>query len=122
MPILDVEIIGDLREERRDGLARRLADGAAVALGARPQGVWVKLRILPESDYAENADGPEEGVRPVFISLLQADAPGGNARTEIALSLTEVVAEACGRDPENIHIVFEPSARGRVAFGGRIVS
>ncbi len=35
--------------------------------------------------------------------------------------LTEATAEACDRPAENVHVIVEPAAVGRIAFGGRVV-
>lgn len=122
MPILDVEIVGPVPEEVRSGLARRVADAAAAALDTRPQCTWVKLRLLDEDAYAENAGGPPAGVRPVFVSVLQAELPQGAELSAQAARLTAVIAEACRRPAENVHVVFELAAAGRIAFGGRLRS
>ncbi len=34
--------------------------------------------------------------------------------------LTDAIAAACGRPAENVHLVYAPAGRGRVAFGGRL--
>ena len=122
MPILDVELVGPVPERVRSGLARRIADGAGEALGSRPQGTWVKLRFLPVEAYAENAGGPPAGAQPVLVSVLQAEPPRGDELSEQASRLTAAIAEACSRPHENVHIVFEPPAAGRISFGGRLRS
>ncbi len=40
-------------------------------------------------------------------------------KDEIA-ELTERFAEICGRSPEHVHIIYEPPAAGRIAFGGKL--
>jgi hypothetical protein len=55
----------------------------------------------------------------VFVSLLQSNCSEGAVRVGLAASLADVIA-ACGRDSEYVHIVFEPSASTRIAFGGRL--
>jgi len=113
MPILDVELVG---EPPADGdLARRLADAAGVVLKTPPGKTWVRLRFL--SDYAENGGGPPAGIRPVFVSVLTADASKDSAE-----ALATAIAEACGRSAENVHILYEPPARGRIAFGGKLAT
>ena len=34
--------------------------------------------------------------------------------------LTGAIAAACGRPEENVHLVYEPPAKGRIAFGGEL--
>lgn len=121
MPILDVEIVGPLDGAIEDGLAARLADAAAAVLDPdRPQGTWVRLHYLPLERYAENAGGPLEGTSPVLVSVLEAAPPQGDALEREARALTEAVAEVCGRPAENVHVLYEPAAAGRIAFGGEL--
>lgn len=120
MPILQVEIVEPLSDEVRHGLARRLAEAAGDALDARPGGTWVRLRYLAAADYAENAGGPAQGVQPVFVEVLQADPPQGDALVAQARRLAKAVGMACKRPQEQVHVVFEPPAAGRVAFGGQL--
>jgi phenylpyruvate tautomerase PptA (4-oxalocrotonate tautomerase family) len=121
MPILDIRLIGPVPNEIRPGLAQRLAEAAGVALASRPKGTWVTLHLLDAEAYAENAGGPPAGAQPVLVSVLQAEPPQGQALAEQAARLAQAIAEACGRPVENVHLIFEPPARGRVAFGGRLL-
>ena len=121
MPILDVQLIGPVPDEIRLGLARRIADAAAEALHSRPQGTWARLRLIPAEDYAENAGGPPPGARPVIVTVLEADPPRGPALADEAARLTRAIAAACGRPSENVHLIYEPPARGRIAFGGGLL-
>ena len=120
MPILDVELIGPVPERIRAGLASRIADAAGKALESRPQGTWVKLRFIEASDYAENDGGPPAGAEPVIVSVLEAAPLSGDALAERAVHLTTVIADACGRSAESVHLIFEPAAAGRIAFGGTL--
>ena len=122
MPILEIEVVGELAPGKRDGLAGRLAEETGRVLGSRPQGTWVRLRELAREDYAENGGGPPEGVLPVFVRVLMAEVPAGEALARLARDLTTAVAEACGRAPEDVHVLFEPPAHGRIAFGGQLRS
>lgn len=120
MPILDVEFVGPVPDEVRSGLAQRIAEASGKALDSRPQGTWVKLRFLNKKDYGENAGGPPEGAWPVLVSVLQAEVPQRSQLSEQALRLATAIAEICGRPIENVHILFEPPATGRIAFGGKL--
>jgi phenylpyruvate tautomerase PptA (4-oxalocrotonate tautomerase family) len=122
MPILDIELVGEPPREIRRDLAARLAEAAGEALDSRPGGTWVKLMILPEGDYAENAGGPDDGVRPVFVSLIKRSLPCGEALQREVAVLTRVVAEVCRRPAENVHLIYRAAAAGRVAFGGKLVT
>jgi len=115
MPIVDIEIVYE------DGvlppkLPLRLADAIGKVLGSRPQGTWVKLRVLSHEHYAEN--GASETLLPVFVSILQGKDPSADKRKEQSLALATVIAEVCERRTENVHILFQPEGAGRVAFGG----
>jgi phenylpyruvate tautomerase PptA (4-oxalocrotonate tautomerase family) len=106
-------------EETRRGLARRIADAAGAALEAEPGGTWVKLRFLTEDEYAESGGAPA-GVLPVFVSLLTGAPPDGDARAEQVRRVTRAVAGACGRPAANVHVLVQPAAKGRIAFGERM--
>ncbi len=122
MPILDVELVGPVPDEVRQGLAQRIADAVGDALGSRPQGTWVKLRFLEAEAYSENSGGPTADARPVLVSVLQAQPPSGAELSVLASRLTAAIAEACRRPIENVHIIFEPPADGRISFGGKLRS
>ncbi len=117
MPILQIDIVGDRGEDT--GLAQRLADAAGAALGSRPQGTWVKLQYIAASDYAENS-GANVGP-PILVSLLEADVGRGAELRERVRLLAEAVAKAANHPVQNVHIIVEPAARGRIAFGGELV-
>jgi len=121
VPILEVEIVGEVGNAVHHDLARRIAEAAGAALTSRPGRTWVVVRHLPESSYAENGGGPPAGVLPVFVRLLLADPPAGLARSAQAAALTAAIAEACSRAPENVHVLYETAARGRIAFGGKLI-
>lgn len=119
MPILDVELVGKPTHDS-DSIAQRLADAAAQALEARPGSVWVKLRWIEGSCYAESAGAPA-GLRPVFVKLLRKTRPEGDALVAEIARLTAAVAAVCDRPAENVHVLYEGDAAGRLAFGGRLV-
>ena len=107
-------------EDVRTDLARNIVDAAGAALDSRPEGTWVTLQFVDGDAYAENEGAPPPGARPVIVSVLQADLPERPALEEQAARLTRAIAEACDRPPENVHLIYEPPARGRIAFGGRL--
>jgi len=121
MPILDIEIVLRPGEQLVPDLARRLALAAGTVLGSAPGETWVRLRGLPADQYAENDGGQALEVFPVFVSVLRADPAAPQTADEPAL-LAEAVAARCGRPIENTHILYEPGARGRIAFGGRLMT
>lgn len=119
MPIVDVELVRDGPSTRPD--VQELADAIGAVLGAPEGTTWVRLRVLDRADYAESGGPIPDGVRPVFVTIMERRARRGAEWAEAASAVTAVVAEATGHPAANVHIVFAPAAEGRVAFGGRIV-
>ena len=99
----------------------KLFASIADVLHSVPQSTWVKIRFLADDAYAENGGGAADGELPVFVSVLQAAPPRDTLLAEQALRLAVAIAKACGRSSERVHIVFEPSATGRVAFEVSII-
>jgi phenylpyruvate tautomerase PptA (4-oxalocrotonate tautomerase family) len=120
MPILQVEIVGKPGAGSA-GLARRIADAAARVLKAPPGRVWVRLRRLPRAQYAECGGPLPAEIKPVFVSLLKAEQGSQKARLKEAAALSAAIGEACGRGAADVHIFYEPPARGRAAFGGELL-
>ena len=120
MPILDVEIVTRKGEVLPDALAFELADHLGRAFDAAPGKVWVRLRTLAGDRYAENATGDEQPF-PVFVSLTASVLPEGEKLEGRMGMITEVVARLTDRAPDNVHVLVEPAAKGRIAFGGRMV-
>lgn len=121
MPIFEVELVGLPDDAHLGELARRIAEAAARVFHSAPGETWVKLTVIPLERYAENGGGPPEGVIPVFVRVLKRRVERGERQQAEVKALTTAVAEVCRRPPENVHLVYEPDAEGRVAFGGRIV-
>ncbi|MBN1449625.1 MAG: hypothetical protein JW963_01305 [Anaerolineales bacterium] len=129
MPILDIEIVAsDSTLNLPAELTQSLADATARVFDSSPGTVWVKLRVIPSAEYAENGGTPE-GVYPVFVTVLKSRARAERSRSiqkgseledEIA-RLTQAIAEVLNCPEENVHIIYQPDGAGRVAFGGRLV-
>jgi len=120
MPILDVEFVLQEGHTVPEKLAGQLADAAGDIFKSPPGTTWVRLRPIPVSCYAENGVSEPEGRNAVFVSVLKALATSGDDLEREIGALTNAVAEACGRKPENVHILYQPPAAGRIAFGGRL--
>jgi len=118
MPVVDVEIVG---KENTDGLAGKIANCVGRVLGMPKGRTWVKLRFLPEARYAEHGGTPAD-VRPVFVSLLLADVPDVQERQRQVADLARELGKVCGRPADNVHVLYEAPAKGRMAFGGRLVT
>ena len=121
MPILDVEIVLRPGENLRDDLAAAIADAAAEVFSSAPGGTWVKVRPLMPNCYAEDGGGPPEGVQPVFVSVIKAVRPSPQMMPSEVSRLTAAIAHVCGRPEANVHVFYEPDAKGRVSFGGEVV-
>ncbi len=118
MPILELDYIKTVDSSPRQGLAQRVADAAGEVLAAAPGSTWVKLRALAREDYAENGSELAEDLAPVFVRVLLAQPPEAAARILMARQLADAVARCFQRPADQVHILFEPAALGRIAFGG----
>lgn len=122
MPILEVTIVLKEGELLPPDLAARIAGEASSVFSASPGGTWVRLLTLDPARYAEDHGGPPEGIAPVFVSVLKAEVqPHQELGAEVE-RLTSAVAAATGRSAANIHVVYEAPARGRISFGGRLLT
>jgi hypothetical protein len=119
MPIVDVEIVGG---EAGRLAAQPLADALGAAFSSPPGRTWLRLRFLAADAYAENggASAPDPG--PVFVTVLHAHPPQGDALGAELAAIGAAVAEWCGRPPERVHVQYGAAGAGRQAFGGRLVS
>jgi phenylpyruvate tautomerase PptA (4-oxalocrotonate tautomerase family) len=118
MPILDIEIVSDRTERIRGAMTQALADELGGIFGAEAGRVWVKVRTLPQEQYAENGGS---AAMPVFVAVTVSALPEGDALHARVSLLTDAVARITRRPRENVHVEFQPAARGRIAFGGRLV-
>jgi phenylpyruvate tautomerase PptA (4-oxalocrotonate tautomerase family) len=121
MPTLDIEIVLRPGETLHPHLAAEIADRAGEILGTLKGATWVKLHPILSEHYAESGDGPNDNIAPVFVSILRSRLPEPEAMQAEVISLTEAIARICARPPENVHIIYEAAAAGRVAFGGKVV-
>lgn len=120
MPIIDASIVVPEGEPLPAHAAQLLADTIARVLGAEPGQVWVRVQPLPLSCYAEN--GSEEVAHPVFLKVLHAELPATETLAAEAAALAHAVGEHLGRASELIHIEYASPGKGRVAFGGRLLT
>jgi hypothetical protein len=119
VPILEIEIVLRPRESLAADLASRIADAAGAVFASGPRGTWVRLRTLVPERYAESG-AADPDVFPVFVSVLKADYSTQPPEDEPG-RLAVVIAELCDRPTENIHILYQPDARRRIAFGGTLL-
>lgn len=119
MPILEVEVVGEITAPLRHGLAQRLAEAAAQVFETAPQQTWLKLRYLDAQDYAENA-GAAPSPLPVFVRVLLRTALEVEERRRLARMLARVISELSARPVARVHILFDDPGQGRIAFGGEL--
>lgn len=121
MPIVDVEITCESEAALSETLAAEIADAAANIFDTDPGQTWVRIRPVPLKYYAENGGGPPAGLMPVFVTVLKATNLNKEQMIGEIAELTECFAAICDRLPENIHVLYEPPAAGRIAFGGMLL-
>jgi phenylpyruvate tautomerase PptA (4-oxalocrotonate tautomerase family) len=121
MPILTVEMVDGPGASVAPDLPQRLADEAGRVLGAAPGTTWVVVSVIPSTRYAESGADGGGTYRPLFVRVLKRALPGATALAEEAGALTRAVAEVCGWVLSQVHVIYEPPALGRVAFGGVMV-
>jgi phenylpyruvate tautomerase PptA (4-oxalocrotonate tautomerase family) len=123
MPIVDVErVLPASVSAAPRGLAAALADAAARVFASPPGRTWVRLRALDAAAYAENGVAVESDVLPVFVTVLHAHPPAGDALAQQLRALTEVLAAVLGVEPVRVHVQVAPPGAGRQAFGGTLVA
>jgi len=120
MPILNVEVIVAMGESVPREAAAAIADAAGAVMHSPKGRMWVRLRVLPLDHYAENGGGPDPGIRPVFVHVIRASIPPASELEREASSLAAAIATALDRPVENVHVLYEPPAAGRAAFGGKL--
>jgi phenylpyruvate tautomerase PptA (4-oxalocrotonate tautomerase family) len=123
MPLIEVErVMPEGVDAAPPGLAQALADAAGRALGSPAGRTWVRLRALPATAYAENGvDALDADALPVFVTVLHAHPPAGDALAAQVRELTDALARALGIDALRVHVQIAPPGAGRQAFGGALV-
>ena len=123
MPIIDIEIVADAPggDPVPRATLQALTDELAAILGSGPSGTWVKIRSLPRNSYAENGGEVPASVRPTFVSVLLARLPAAEELRRYAERIASAVSTVLGRPREGVHVLFEPPAAGRIAFGGKLL-
>ena len=81
----------------------------------------MRARQQQRAYYAENLIEFSPDLRPVIVEVLKSELESGKNLAIEAAAVCAVVAQTLGRRTENVHVIYQPSARGRVAFGGQLV-
>ena len=121
MPIVEIEIVLKPNEFIQSEVAEELADQLGGIFNSPKGTTWIKIRALERDHYSENRGTPD-GVFPVFVSVLKSMLPGRDEMQKEVEMITGAVAQVCGRPSGNVHVIYLPEGKGRVAFGGKIVS
>jgi phenylpyruvate tautomerase PptA (4-oxalocrotonate tautomerase family) len=122
MPIIDVQLVRATAEPVPADLAPALADVLAQVFGAGPGRAWVRLTTLPRTQYAENGGAYPFSELPVFVTVLHAEPPVGADRAAEASAVAQAVADCISCAPERVHVEYAPPGRGRMAFGGNLIT
>jgi len=122
VPIVNVEIVVAPDRPVAAGLAQSLADAAGRAFGTPAGQTWVRLHWLTREQYAENASSPAINELPVFVTVLKREPPGPDQLSGEIASLTDAIAGVLERARSCVHVEYAPAARGRLAFGGKLVT
>ena len=120
MPIVDVEIVLHDGQSLRANLAAELAEVIGSVFETPKGRTWVRLRSLARSAYSENGGTPDH-VQPVFVTILKSQRPQGEVLKREVRLLTNAIAAIIDRNADTVHILYEPDAKGRIAFGGELV-
>jgi phenylpyruvate tautomerase PptA (4-oxalocrotonate tautomerase family) len=121
MPIVEIEIVLKPNEIIQGEIVEELAEQLSEIFGSPKGTTWVKVRGLTHDHYAENGGTPD-GVFPVFVSVLKSISQTSEEMQNEVERITGAVAQICRRPSGNVHVIYQPDGRGRVAFGGKLVS
>lgn len=121
MPIVDIEIVLRPDETIQHTMVSELADELGEIFHSPSKGTWVRVHGLPTDHYAENG-GTAIVVYPIFVSIIKSMLPSADEMQKEAEKITGAVAQICNRPSVNVHVIYQPEARGRLAFGGQLVS
>ena len=121
MPIVDIEIVLKPDEAIADEVVSELADRLGEIFGSPKTGTWVKVHQIAAHYYAEN-EGKEPEVYPIFVSVLKSRLPGPEEMQKEVDAITATVAQLCNRPSRFVHVIYQPEGKGRVAFGGKVVT
>ena len=122
MPIVDILAVVASPDDLPPRVAASIANALSPVFAASPGQVWVRLHWLPSSQYAEDGTDISSDELPVFVSLLLATLPEDTARQQQALSVCQIVATCLERPSHRVHLEYAAAGRGRVAFGGRLLT
>ncbi|EHR70805.1 hypothetical protein BurJ1DRAFT_1959 [Burkholderiales bacterium JOSHI_001] len=121
MPIVDVQLVVPDALPPPLGTAQAIADTLGKVFNTPPGRTWVRISTLAAAHYAENESGATQQELPVFVTLLLANLPEGEAMATQATQVAHAVASVLRRDTSLVHVEYAPPGKGRIAFGGVLV-
>ena len=121
MPLVEIEFVGSMPPSAGE-LSRELADALGEVFQSARAETWIRMRHLPVDHYAENGEDDPMGAEAIFVSITKRDLPDPSLLANEATQVASVVATLCQRSIDRVHVIYEPAARGRIAFGGRLAS
>ena len=120
MPIVTVQVIGNAPANSNEAL-QQLADSLGSLFESEPGGTWVKFQIIQRDHYAENGIKIDSSIEPTFVEILKSELPETSELAIEAKSVAEIVGQVLSRPTLNVHVIYLPEGKGRVAFGGHLL-
>ncbi len=123
MPIVQLDLV--IREESEKvspETLQMLTDELGAHFNSEKSGTWVKLGYTTVELYAENGGSLDSSVRPTLVEVLKYELPDEEQLSREADQLADIVARRLGRPKANTHVIYMPEGKGRVAFGGKLVT
>ena len=122
MPIVTIKpVTRDEAEYPDKQQVQSLADELGDLFGSEKGGTWVKIEPISMDMYAENRTEIAPNVHPTFVEVLKSNLPSMDERKAEALQVAQVVAAGLHRPQENMHVLYLPPAKGRMAFDGKLL-
>ena len=75
MPIIDIQFVLPKGQALPEGLAQDLVDRLGRVLSVQPGHLWLRLQVLPASNYAENESAVASHDLPIFVTVMRASNP-----------------------------------------------
>lgn len=123
MPIITIQLVVPRKDlELSPQVVQDLADGLGGLFDCSPGSLWLRVSYLSRDQYAENQTALSDRLQPSFIEVQLADEPTEEMRSQLAQQVALLASSITERALENTHVIFAPAARGRIAFGGRLLT
>ena len=123
MPIVQLQlVIRDDSERVAHETLQLLADELGEYFQSGTAATWIKVDYIPFEQYAENRETLCDDTKPTLVHVLKYRIPDEDRRALEAKALARIVANVLRRPERNTHIIYEPDGKGRVAFGGLLVT